>query len=455
MSTLPSCPRACSPVTSPMTSSTRSSRRPDRCGRTTRHWSPGWRAWRRPSSPEGSASATTRSGPRASPSPSTATTRAPSAPSRWTCCPGSSRPTSGPTIEAGLIQRVTALNRFLDDLYVGERAAIHDGIVPHWLVTSSDGFVREAAGIPVPNGARCLVAGIDLVRDGDGAYRVLEDNLRNPSGISYVLENRAAMTRVLPGGLRRPPGPHRRPLRRGPARRPAQRGAAVGRRRPDRRRAHPRRLQLGLLRARLPRPADGRRAGRGPRPRRRRARRRRAHHPRPRAGRRHLPAHRRRLPRPGGVPARLVARRARPDGRGAGRQRHDRQRRRQRRRRRQGRLRLRARAHPLLPRRGADPRQRRDLPAVGARPAGRRARPARPARGEAGGGVGRLRPRHRAGGHRRGARGVPRTPSRPTPAATSPRRSCRCRGTRRSSATTSRAATSTCGRSCCRASGSR
>lgn len=102
------------------------------------------------------------------------------------------------TIESGLIQRVTALNRFLDDLYAGERAAIRDGIVPAWLVSSADGFRREAFGVPVPHGARCLVAGIDLVRDLDGTYRVLEDNLRNPSGISYVLENRAAMTRVLP-----------------------------------------------------------------------------------------------------------------------------------------------------------------------------------------------------------------------------------------------------------------
>jgi uncharacterized circularly permuted ATP-grasp superfamily protein len=101
-------------------------------------------------------------------------------------------------IEAGLVQRVTALNRFLDDLYVGDRAAVHDGIVPRWLITSSDGFQREAFGVSVPHGARCLVAGIDLVRDADGTYRVLEDNLRNPSGVSYVLENRAAMTRVLP-----------------------------------------------------------------------------------------------------------------------------------------------------------------------------------------------------------------------------------------------------------------
>ena len=70
--------------------------------------------------------------------------------------------------------------------------------MPWWLVCSSDGFRREAAGVPVPHAARCLVAGVDIVRDGEGGYCVLEDNLRNPSGISYVLENRQAMTRVLP-----------------------------------------------------------------------------------------------------------------------------------------------------------------------------------------------------------------------------------------------------------------
>jgi uncharacterized circularly permuted ATP-grasp superfamily protein len=101
-------------------------------------------------------------------------------------------------IERGVAQRVTALNRFLEDLYVGEQAAIHDRVVPRWLVQTAEGFRREAFGIPVPHAARCLVSGVDLVRDDQGTYRVLEDNLRNPSGISYVLENRAAMTRVLP-----------------------------------------------------------------------------------------------------------------------------------------------------------------------------------------------------------------------------------------------------------------
>ncbi|HSL59653.1 MAG TPA: circularly permuted type 2 ATP-grasp protein [Acidimicrobiales bacterium] len=100
-------------------------------------------------------------------------------------------------VERGLVQRVTALNRFLDDLYVGEQAIVRDQVVPRWLVMSSSGFERQAFGLGMPHGSRCVVAGIDLVRDIDGTYRVLEDNLRNPSGISYVLENRAAMTRVL------------------------------------------------------------------------------------------------------------------------------------------------------------------------------------------------------------------------------------------------------------------
>lgn len=104
-------------------------------------------------------------------------------------------------LERGLIQRVTTLNRFLDDIYAGEQAAIHDGIVPRRLITTCTGFEREAMNVSVPLGARCLVAGIDLVRGADGAYRVLEDNLRSPSGISYVIENRAAMTKLLPAAF--------------------------------------------------------------------------------------------------------------------------------------------------------------------------------------------------------------------------------------------------------------
>ncbi|MEM9710671.1 MAG: circularly permuted type 2 ATP-grasp protein [Actinomycetota bacterium] len=101
-------------------------------------------------------------------------------------------------LEAGLIQRVNALNMFLDDLYVGSRSAITDGVVPDWIVSSSDGFCREAFGVPAPGGVRALVAGIDVVRDVNGDFRVLEDNLRNPSGVSYVLENREVMKRLFP-----------------------------------------------------------------------------------------------------------------------------------------------------------------------------------------------------------------------------------------------------------------
>lgn len=106
-------------------------------------------------------------------------------------------------IESGLGQRVRALNLFLDDIYQGDQEIIGDGVVPRWLVESSSGYLPEASGIPVPAGGRCVISGIDLVRDGDGVFRVLEDNLRVPSGISYVLENRVAMTRVLPKAFSR------------------------------------------------------------------------------------------------------------------------------------------------------------------------------------------------------------------------------------------------------------
>lgn len=101
-------------------------------------------------------------------------------------------------LERGLAQRVRVLNAFLDDLYQGEQQVVKDGVIPRWLIESSTGFLPEAMGISVPNESRCVISGIDLVRDGEGVYRVLEDNLRVPSGISYVLENRVAMTRVLP-----------------------------------------------------------------------------------------------------------------------------------------------------------------------------------------------------------------------------------------------------------------
>ena len=99
-------------------------------------------------------------------------------------------------LASGLSQRVAALNCFLADLYSGESAALADGVVPTWLLVSSRGFERNAMGISVPHGAHCNIAGIDVVRGADGRYKVLEDNLRNPSGISYVVENRAAMAKA-------------------------------------------------------------------------------------------------------------------------------------------------------------------------------------------------------------------------------------------------------------------
>ena len=99
-------------------------------------------------------------------------------------------------LASGLSQRVAALNCFLADFYNGDGEALADKVVPRWLVVSSQGFGRNAVGIKVRHNAHCNIAGIDVVRGADGRYRVLEDNLRNPSGISYVVENRAAMAKV-------------------------------------------------------------------------------------------------------------------------------------------------------------------------------------------------------------------------------------------------------------------
>ena len=101
-------------------------------------------------------------------------------------------------IEAGVVQRVRALEAFLADVY-GNRQVLADGVVPHSLVVTSANFTRAATGIAPASGVRIHLAGIDLVRGADGVMRVLEDNLRVPSGISYVVENREALTRVFPG----------------------------------------------------------------------------------------------------------------------------------------------------------------------------------------------------------------------------------------------------------------
>jgi len=101
-------------------------------------------------------------------------------------------------VEAGVVQRVRALEAFLADVY-GPAEAVHDGVVPRTLLTTSATFCRPAHGIRPRNEVRIHLAGIDLVRDEAGVLRVLEDNLRVPSGMSYVVENRRTMARVFPG----------------------------------------------------------------------------------------------------------------------------------------------------------------------------------------------------------------------------------------------------------------
>ena len=100
-------------------------------------------------------------------------------------------------IKRGLAQRIRALNHFVDDVYHA-REIVREGIVPWNLIVSRSHFARAVHGIRPPGGVYCHVAGCDLVRDADGSWKVLEDNVRTPSGISYVLENRVAMARLLP-----------------------------------------------------------------------------------------------------------------------------------------------------------------------------------------------------------------------------------------------------------------
>src|SRR5829696_7701062 len=104
------------------------------------------------------------------------------------------------SIEAGVAQRVRALEAFLADVYTGAQV-IADGVVPSQLVTSSTHFHRAVWGVEPANGVRVHVAGVDLIRNPDGDVRVLEDNVRVPSGVSYVMTNRSAMITALPGAF--------------------------------------------------------------------------------------------------------------------------------------------------------------------------------------------------------------------------------------------------------------
>jgi len=101
------------------------------------------------------------------------------------------------TITIGVAQRVRALEAFLADVY-GDCRACADGVIPRSLIGTSQHFHRAAAGFEPPNGVRIHIAGTDIIRDQHGTLRVLEDNVRTPSGVSYVLENRRAVIQAFP-----------------------------------------------------------------------------------------------------------------------------------------------------------------------------------------------------------------------------------------------------------------
>ena len=173
------------------------------------------------------------------------------------------RPVSGhewDRLEAGLVQRIRALNLFLDDVYHDQRI-LKEGVIPSNLVLASKGFRSEMIGFNPPGKQYLHVVGTDLIRDPSGEFLVLEDNGRSPSGVSYVIENRVVMKKVFPQlfqqcRVRRvedyprhlwealssvaPPGAEDPPMHRAPVARA---------------------VQLRLLRALLPGPAHGDRAG--------------------------------------------------------------------------------------------------------------------------------------------------------------------------------------------------
>ncbi|MEK9839286.1 MAG: circularly permuted type 2 ATP-grasp protein, partial [Ilumatobacter sp.] len=101
-------------------------------------------------------------------------------------------------VSAGLAQRLRALNLFIDDIY-NDRRIIADGVFPEELLTDSVNLREQCRGMRPPNGVWAHISGSDLVRHADGDLYVLEDNLRVPSGVSYMLENRAVAKRTFPG----------------------------------------------------------------------------------------------------------------------------------------------------------------------------------------------------------------------------------------------------------------
>ena len=100
-------------------------------------------------------------------------------------------------VERGLEQRLRALGAFLDDVY-GDQRILAAGVIPAEMVLGAVGYQPTLRGVKPPGGVRIHIAGVDLIRDPEGTWRVLEDNLRTPSGVSYVVENRTISKRVIP-----------------------------------------------------------------------------------------------------------------------------------------------------------------------------------------------------------------------------------------------------------------
>ncbi|HEU0030437.1 MAG TPA: circularly permuted type 2 ATP-grasp protein [Kofleriaceae bacterium] len=100
-------------------------------------------------------------------------------------------------LERGLAQRLRALSAFLDDIYDGQRI-VAAGVVPAEMILGAAGYRPMLRGLRPPGGVRIHISGVDLIRDSDGTWRVLEDNLRTPSGVSYVVENRLITKRMFP-----------------------------------------------------------------------------------------------------------------------------------------------------------------------------------------------------------------------------------------------------------------
>ena len=105
------------------------------------------------------------------------------------------------TLEQGLIQRLEAIDLFLNDVY-GNQQILNDGVIPREDVESSQGWRPQMKGMQLPLNRWCHISGLDLIRDGEGTWRVLEDNLRCPSGVAYFLENRRVMKRLFPSLFR-------------------------------------------------------------------------------------------------------------------------------------------------------------------------------------------------------------------------------------------------------------